>query len=94
MTQVYPKNNITVNRVKNNSKIGLAVLEALKRSILHWTDDVQRDAEIKMSYNILVAFLFLFPFFFFKLAPANMKNLPISRGGASCHFKGTSEIPF
>jgi hypothetical protein len=56
MTQVYPKNNITVNCVKNNSKIGLAVLEAMKRSILHWTDDVQRDAEIKTSYNILARY--------------------------------------
>jgi hypothetical protein len=31
-------------------------LEAMKRSILHWTDDVQRDAEIKTSYNILARY--------------------------------------
>lgn len=59
ITQGWPKNNITNNRVKQGpeSYIGDAILEAIKRIVISWTNDIESPEELKVSYNILMALL-------------------------------------
>lgn len=58
MTQIWPKNNITISCVTNGCEmIGQCVLDAIKRIVVSWTTDIESEQELQVSHDCLMSLL-------------------------------------
>jgi hypothetical protein len=90
------KNNITISRVKEGQYkyIGKVLLDGIKKWMLSWTDSVESEEELQVSYNCLMALLEEdeFAVFFDSTFPDDVKTFLISK--VWCHRHSCAHYKF